>query len=298
MAAACMDAHGRVRRRAYDRTGRGVRPHWRCREDVADPRGRSCDFLNTRDRNSLARGSGARLSLAGPVASSRHDVESYCLVSGRSGCGGVTIRVLEQSAFLARSAARRSRPILSRPAKLASRRHSALRLSHSMVPGPGKTAPHPEDANRLGARTLSDHTSRQITAEQRHGLFLRSALELSGGPVEVFSPTDTSAISTSLSWTPLRTTLRGCTRLTKGVGGAFWVAGPQWTGSAPAGVTVFRSSTNDVWMLGRIVVEGPTGRLPRGHRDSRSGSKPLATPHPKIVRSEVHQFGGSRKLPS
>jgi hypothetical protein len=47
------------------------------------------------------------------------------------------------------------------------------------------------------------------------------------------------------------------TRATKGKGGTFWLAGPTWAGQAPAGVTLLRSSTNDVWMLGRTLVDGP-----------------------------------------
>ena len=46
------------------------------------------------------------------------------------------------------------------------------------------------------------------------------------------------------------------TRATKGSGGRYWIAGPQWSGRAPDGVTVIQSSTNDNWMLMRTLVDG------------------------------------------
>ncbi len=113
--------------------------------------------------------------------------------------------------------------------------------------------------NRLGARAaLADDTSRQITAPNNDTVYSSAQLELSGGPVEVVSPTDTSRYFNITFMDAFTDNFAGIgTRLTRGQGGKFWVVGPQWTGTAPAGVSVIRSSTNDVWMLARIVVEGP-----------------------------------------
>lgn len=113
--------------------------------------------------------------------------------------------------------------------------------------------------NKLGHRaTLADHTMRQITAPNNDTIYSSAQLELSNGPMEVVSPTDTQRYFNITFMDALTDNFAGIgTRLTNGQGGRFWIAGPTWTGAAPAGVTVLRSSTNDVWMLARIVVDGP-----------------------------------------
>lgn len=48
-------------------------------------------------------------------------------------------------------------------------------------------------------------------------------------------------------------------RRTSGTGaGSFLVTGPQWQGVVPDGMTHIASPTNWVWLIGRILVEGPT----------------------------------------
>lgn len=113
--------------------------------------------------------------------------------------------------------------------------------------------------NRIGHRAmLTDASMRQITAPNNDTIYSSSQLELSGGPVEVIAPTDTHRYFNITFMDAFTDNFAGLgTRLARGQGGTFWIVGPQWTGAAPAGVTVFRSSTNDVWMLGRIVVDGP-----------------------------------------
>ncbi|MDP3739383.1 MAG: DUF1254 domain-containing protein [Hyphomonadaceae bacterium] len=113
--------------------------------------------------------------------------------------------------------------------------------------------------NKLGHRAvLADHTMRQITAPNNDTVYSSAQLELSGGPMEVVSPTDTQRYFNITFMDAFTDNFAGTgTRLTRGQGGRFWVVGPEWTGAAPAGVQLLRSSTNDVWMLGRIVVDGP-----------------------------------------
>ena len=137
--------------------------------------------------------------------------------------------------------------------------------------------------NRLGARAvLADHTSRQITAPNNDTVYSSAQLELSGGPVEVTSPTDTERYFNITFMDAFTDNFAGIgTRLTNGQGGTFWVVGPQWTGTAPTGVTVFRSSTNDVWMLGRVVVEGPSDLAAAKAVQDKIRIKPLATTPPK-----------------
>lgn len=113
--------------------------------------------------------------------------------------------------------------------------------------------------NRMGHRaTLTDASMRQITAPNNDTIYSSAQFELSGGPVEVIAPTDVHRYFNITFMDAFTDNFAGIgTRLTRGQGGKFWIVGPQWSGTAPADVTVFRSSTNDVWMLGRIVVDGP-----------------------------------------
>lgn len=112
--------------------------------------------------------------------------------------------------------------------------------------------------NRLGHRAvLADHTMRAITAPNNDTVYSSAQLELSGGPMEVVTPTDTQRYFNVTFMDAFTDNFAGMgTRLTKGQGGKYWIAGPEWTGTTPAGVTLVRSSTNDVWMLARIVVDG------------------------------------------
>lgn len=137
--------------------------------------------------------------------------------------------------------------------------------------------------NKLGGRAaLSDHTSRQITAPNNDTVYSSAQLELSGGPVEVVSPTDTQRYFNITFMDAFTDNFAGIgTRLTGGQGGAFWVVGPAWTGSAPAGVRVLRSSTNDVWMLGRILVEGPDDLAAAKALQDQIRIRSLATTAPK-----------------
>lgn len=137
--------------------------------------------------------------------------------------------------------------------------------------------------NKMGARAvLSDHTARQITAPNNDTVYSSAQLELSGGPVEVTSPSSADRYFNITFMDAFSDNFAGLgTRLTGGRGGTFWVVGPQWTGTAPSGVTVFRSSTNDVWMLGRIVVEGPGDLAAAKALQDQIKIKPLATTPPK-----------------
>ncbi len=122
----------------------------------------------------------------------------------------------------------------------------------------GQTRAAQTGLNRMGHRaTLADHTMRAITAPNNDTIYSSSQLELSGGPMEVAAPTDSQRYFNITFMDAFTDNFAGVgTRLTGGAGGRYWIAGPQWTGAAPAGITVLRSSTNDVWMLGRIVVDG------------------------------------------
>jgi hypothetical protein len=106
---------------------------------------------------------------------------------------------------------------------------------------------------------LADHTSRQVTAPNNDTIYSSAFLDLSGGAVELIAPTDIKryfSIAFMNAFTDNFAYIG--TRATGGQGGRFWIVGPTWTGAAPTGVNLIRSDTNDVWMLGRILVDGPS----------------------------------------
>jgi len=113
--------------------------------------------------------------------------------------------------------------------------------------------------NKLGHRAvLANETMRQITAPNNDTIYSSGQLDVSGSPIEVIAPTNTERYFNITFMDAFTDNFAGIgTRLTKGRGGKFWVVGPQWRGVAPGDATVLQSSTNDVWMLARIVVDGP-----------------------------------------
>jgi hypothetical protein len=125
-------------------------------------------------------------------------------------------------------------------------------------PASAKLAP----ADRLNVighrRGLSDHTARNVTAPNNDTVYSSAFLELSGGPVELNVPTVPDRYFSVAFMNAFTDNFHYIgTRATRGLGGRFWVVGPDWQGSAPAGTTLIRSDTNDVWMLARILVTGP-----------------------------------------
>jgi hypothetical protein len=46
-------------------------------------------------------------------------------------------------------------------------------------------------------------------------------------------------------------------RATKGIGGTYLIAGPDWNGQVPEGMTPIWTPTNLAWLINRIVVKGP-----------------------------------------
>ncbi len=142
--------------------------------------------------------------------------------------------------------------------------------------------------NKLGHRaTLADHTMRQITAPNNDTIYTSAQLELSGGPLEISAPTDTKRyfnISFMDAFTDNFAAIG--TGPTKGQGGRYWIIGPQWEGATPAGVNIIQATTNDVWMLARIVVDGPDDIEPAKALQQQITLKPVtgAAPRPFSVK--------------
>lgn len=153
----------------------------------------------------------------------------------------------------------------------------------------GRSGPRGGGINRIAHRaTLADHTSRQITAPNNDTIYSSCQMELSGGPVEVISPTDLQryfSIAFMDAFTDNFAYIG--TRATGGRGGRFWVVGPQWTGVAPPDVKVLRSTTNDVWMLARVLVDGPEDLGAARALQERIEVRPLSTQAPRRFETAV-----------
>jgi hypothetical protein len=114
--------------------------------------------------------------------------------------------------------------------------------------------------NALAYRaTLADHNARGITAPNNDTVYASAYLDLAPGPFEIAVP-DMGRRYYSVAFMDLFTdnfAILG-TRATKGRPGAYWLAGPNWRGRAPATAKLIRAPTNIVWMLVRTLVDGPS----------------------------------------
>ncbi|AOI82790.1 DUF1254 domain-containing protein [Burkholderia cepacia] len=107
----------------------------------------------------------------------------------------------------------------------------------------------------LHNRQLSDASSTSVTKPNHDTLYSIAMLQLDAGPIQIDTPASGTRYF-SLALMDAYTNnfaIRG-TSADNGVAKVFWVVGPNWQGTAPAGVTVLRSSTNAVWALARTYV--------------------------------------------
>lgn len=124
-------------------------------------------------------------------------------------------------------------------------------------------APNPQrPAHRynmvLHRRTLTDHTGRNVTTPNNDTVYSSARLDLTNGPVLAEFPTLHDryfSISFMNAFTDNFAYIG--TRSSNGNGGRALIVGPAWQGETPANARLIRSQTDDVWMLTRIVVDGP-----------------------------------------
>lgn len=106
--------------------------------------------------------------------------------------------------------------------------------------------------------TLADANAREVTTPNNDTLYSSAWLDLSAGPVELTMPAlprRYHSVALMSSFTDNFAVLG--TRANGGRGGKFWIAGPGWAGEPPADVQLVRAPTNDVWLLVRVLVDGP-----------------------------------------
>lgn len=124
----------------------------------------------------------------------------------------------------------------------------------------GPTVASPEGRfNRLQhRRTLTDPASRIITTTNNDCLVSNSRIDLSGGPVVVTIPDITDRYFSAAFMDAFTDNFHFIgTRTTRGRGGRFALIPPGWHGSVPHDAIHVPAPTTDVWMLVRILVDGP-----------------------------------------
>jgi len=127
-----------------------------------------------------------------------------------------------------------------------------------------ETNPHRQRLNRFRHMpALADATSRDVTTPNADTLYSSAWLDLSLEPLFLTVP-PVGDLYYSYAFVDLFTDnfLVVNNRL-KGNGLAtHMIVGPKWNGDAPGDVTLVRAPTTSVWLLGRILVDGP-GELDR-----------------------------------
>jgi hypothetical protein len=114
------------------------------------------------------------------------------------------------------------------------------------------------DVNALShARRLLGHRDRWITMPNNDTFYTQAWLDLSAGPVTLSYPAMGERYYSFAFLDPWTDNAALVSRRTHG-GDArtLWLAPPGSTGEPPAGATALRMAANDVWLLGRVLVDG------------------------------------------
>ena len=113
--------------------------------------------------------------------------------------------------------------------------------------------------NTLGhARQLLTARDRGVTRPNNDTLYSSAWLDLSAGPVLLSVPAFAERYWSLACMDPFTDNEACLSRRTSG-GGArtLWIASQRWSGEPPAGAEPLRLPCDDVWMLARILVDGP-----------------------------------------
>ncbi len=108
-------------------------------------------------------------------------------------------------------------------------------------------------------RALSDHSSRAVTSPNNDTLYSSAWLDLSAGPIELSVPRMPEGRYWSVQLMDATTSTVAMLGSQKDGEGALtvWIAREGDNTAVPPGTRVIRIGTRDVWMLGRILVDGP-----------------------------------------
>jgi len=178
--------------------------------------------------------------------------------------------------------------------------------------GAGNEAGRPAVNTLIPKRDLADDTTRYVTTPNNDTLYTFFFLDLSAGPaVLTVPPSGERYLGIGLMdiFTDNFAVLG--TRVSGAQGKRYWVVGPRWRGTAPADVAVIRATSNDVWGVARVLVDGPDD-LPAAHAaqdrialNLAPGAGPVAPTHvatpldpdAKTFLTAVNEMLGRSPLP-
>jgi hypothetical protein len=166
------------------------------------------------------------------------------------------------------------------------------------------------DANTLShARRLLDHRDRWITMPNNDTLYTLAWLDLSGGPVTFAYPAMDERYFSFAFLDPWTDNAALVSRRTHGgAARTLWLAPPGWSGAPPAGATPLRMAANDLWLLGRVLIDGAPD-LPAVHAlqdamrlDAPGAARPIGTVpderDPRAFLALVNEALGRNPVPA
>lgn len=108
------------------------------------------------------------------------------------------------------------------------------------------------------AATFPPATFHDVVRPQFDALYSVAWLDLGAGPLVLTLPkTDRYHVFQIMdAWSEVFGAPG--TRMTAGIGGDFLIVGPTWQGEVPKDMTLLRSPTDHVWIIGRIQTNGPS----------------------------------------
>jgi len=112
--------------------------------------------------------------------------------------------------------------------------------------------------NRLYADiTLPDATTHSATPPNIDTINASAWLDLAGGPVFLETPTIPGRYNSATLTDLFTDTVAIVGTSSHDGGGRTMIVGPAWQGQVPPKTTLIRSTTNDAWLLVRVLVNGP-----------------------------------------
>ncbi|PZN97400.1 MAG: phosphatidylserine decarboxylase [Alphaproteobacteria bacterium] len=121
-----------------------------------------------------------------------------------------------------------------------------------------KAAGLPDAVNFILPRLkLADASSREVTTPNNDTLYGSLWLDLAAGPVVVTIPPGAGRYHSAALYSLTTDVTAILGSRTGGDGGRYAFVGPGYNGPVPAGTQTIRSTTNDAWLLVRVLVKGP-----------------------------------------
>ncbi len=135
--------------------------------------------------------------------------------------------------------------------------YEMARTRYLLIENPGNPRRQPPGGINH-RRLLADHRARAVTTPNNDTLYSSSWLDLASAPIVLSVPAFGERYW-SVAMMDIFTNnfaMLG-SRLSGGGPLQVMVAGPDWQGTSPKGLRLIRSPSNDVWLLGRWLVDGP-----------------------------------------